>query len=68
MLRIGSPISYKIPSLTQVKLLEFDIAKLDWSSKLHETKNMIIETAPFARGGFRAVYKARPQMIIKNMW
>jgi len=58
MLKIGSPISYHIPTTTSIKLLEFDVANLEWNS-LHLTKDFIIESTPFAKGGFRSVCKAR---------
>ena len=57
MLKIGSPISYRIPTTTSIKLLEFDVANLEWNS-LHLTKDFIIESTPFAKGGFRSGCKA----------
>lgn len=57
MLRLGNVISSKIDPPHNVDFHEFDVDTMAW--KPAEKKKLYIESEPFAKGGFRAAYKAK---------
>lgn len=57
MLKIGTAIPCNTKKPTTIKLREFDVEAL-WNP-FYKTTEMTIDELPFAKGGFRSVYKAK---------